>query len=401
MQTLSCLRFSPSSTGWLLLCVATFLVWPLPSLGQEACNRCVEDVVAATHDGCWIAGYIYWNQPPFRYLDLTEAAGRGAFASGRGNRGALRLWPHAISIARSRFPQHLGDAPAASVPDDPSIRVADEIALLIGEPIEVPVDSVERIYPRIGSGLPAVEISRQQLHELAEQDLPFHSRRGGECMGCPMSVEDTTLVLQSGELVSGLLSWHGASVGLNGFDLRDPEARRAHRRLFSGWGEELALWTKSVSGPRRTFRGAASHGFNGELFPGRSFFALGGTALLTGAAEIYALEEVAFLLPGPSRAASPLLIDRDSALRLLHQPPVLAMASYWDSFSAYCFSYEAGQPLENFGQVCRQALVDTSNSPDPSPAVGVQVVQTPGTRRTPAEAPKDSRFLLLYFDAGT
>lgn len=84
--------------------------------GKAGCDACVEDVVVETRDGQWLSGYIYWNKPPFHYLDLGRAADRLELERGTGSTQKLRLWAHAVSISRDRFPSGLGEPPPAPAP---------------------------------------------------------------------------------------------------------------------------------------------------------------------------------------------------------------------------------------------------------------------------------------------
>ena len=377
-----------------------------PTVGDDApCGDCVEDVVVETRNGQFVAGYIYWRTPPFRYLDLEAARSRAALRANGYNR-RLRLWPHAVSISRDRLPASFGEPPpapsAATKARMGALSRADEIALLVGEPVELATDSVRRIYPRIGSGWPALEITQRQLLKLVQSDLPLHAGRGSECLGCPTTVEDATIVLRSGGLVSGLLAWHQSNSPLPGYDLQAPDERKAFRDASYPPSGKVVLWPGAVSGPRRRFKGNTASGAGGAPYEG--FFRLGRTALLMEDPFVYTLDEVSYVLPGPSRQASALPIDLESALRLLHEQPLEALARYQDSVSIFCFSYDPAVRLTELARRCRaeSTLFRQFWDEKALPPEGILgLLSSPGVPRRVTAPDGGARVIAIYYDHGT
>ncbi len=376
------------------------LISPLTAAGASDCADCVEDVVIETDDGRWHAGYVYWNKPPFAFLDLHHRADRRELeGANNGTPGRIELWPHAVAISRDRLGADVGELPPA--PPSRSSAAIREVALLVGDPTELPLDSLRRIYSRIGSGLPAVRISEPQLNRLAASKLPFHDPRSGECLGCPMSVEDVTIILRSGELVSGLMAWHAASHNFQGWGAGD---RPCVRPYLEGDCPDIVVWQEAVSGPRRRFASVASFCCGGELVKGRGFLSVESSVLLVGPARVIPQTEIAFILPGPSRSSYPLLIHRQDALRLLLHKPTLAMESFDDSHSLYCFSFRPEMVLEGMAEACHQAAGETCTpfgvfDPDYRPSC--RGIHAPGDRREPPAAVGEAGVVALIFEMGT
>lgn len=385
-------------------CATTLLLLtsPLTAAGVSDCADCVEDVVIEADDGRWLAGYVYWNKPPFGFLDLHRKADRLELeqANEGDTPGTIELWPHAVAISRDRLGADFPEPPPA--PSSRFVAPSSEVALLVGEPTELPLDSLRRIYPRIGSGLPALRISEPQLNRLAASKLPFHDPRYGEALGAPIGVEDVTIILRSGELASGLMPWHMASLNFQGWGSGD---RPCVKPYLKGDCPDVVLWQEAVSGPRRRFASAASISYEGELVKGRGFLRVGSSVLLVGPARVIPQTEIAFILPGPSRSSYPLLIHRQDALRLLLHKPTLAIAmpSVGDAASLYCFSYRPGTVAEGLAEACRQAARERCTpfgALDPDYRPSCRGIHTPGDRREPPAAMGDG-VVALVFEMGT
>ncbi len=384
-----------------LLTIFLLMLWTSTVWGESRCDDCVEDVVVETRDGQWLSGYIFWNRSPFRFLDLSRHERRLELERGSGSTGTIRLWLHAVSLSRQRFPPDLGEPPAVPEPMTQWYSRRDhEVALLVGEPTEILIESTRRIYPRLGSGLPAIRVSEEQLVQLADLHLPFHVRRAPqECMGCPMTVEDATLLLKSGEWVSGLLPWHAATAVLRGYDYReeaDPPIRGFG--LFGWQTDEVVLWTDAVSVPRRKFESVASTDDFGKLVKRRGFFRVSPAVFVVGSPRVVPLSEIALILPGPSTSRYPLLIQRADALRILLEQPSLATVVFGSPDEHYCFGYGPEATFEDLARVC-----DLGASRYTSGAIHPQhlVVQAPGSLRQVPALENDATFITLRFDSGT
>ncbi len=72
-----------------------------------------------------------------------------------------------------------------------------------------------------------------------------------------MSMEDVTIILESGELASGLMAWHAATQNFRGYDAENSE-RPCVNPYQKGDCPDVVLWQEAVGGPRRTFESAAS-----------------------------------------------------------------------------------------------------------------------------------------------
>ncbi len=387
-----------------LLTILLLMLWTSTVWGESTCADCVEDVVVETRDGQWLSGYIFWNRSPFRFLDLSRQQSRLVLERGSGSTGTIRLWLHAVSLSRQRFPPDLGELPA--VPDPMTqwySRRDHEVALLVGEPTEILIGSMRRIYPRLGSGLPAIRVSDEQLAQLADLHLPFHVRRApAECMGCPMTVEDATILLKSGEWVSGLVPWHAATAVLRGYDYREGADPPISGFGLSGWQtDEVVLWTDAVSAPRRKFESAASTDDPAKLVRRRGFFRVGPAVFVVGSPRVVPISEITLILPGPSTARYPLQIQRADALRLLLEQPSLAAVFLNDPVELNCFGYGPEVTFEDLAKVCDSEAISASG--DESGAIHPQhlVVRAPGSLRRVPVLEDDATLITLFFDSGT
>ena len=337
-------------------------------LAQEPvdCPTCVEDVVVETHDGAWIGGYIYWSRPPFRYLDLKKPGDRLRLQRHGRVEDEVRIWVDAVSVSRDHWPDVLGEPPPLP-PAPPGNAVGgEERGGASGGGAKVGL--CLRHSPHLSAhrfGAPAVEVTRQRLLELVETSLPFQPRGGSECLGCPMTVEDVTLILKSGEWVSGLMSWHVAT-WLRGYDLRTETPTPGE------WGagdlnEPLEIWLETVSGPRRRFETSAYFDRERQLMRGRAFPRVPGAVLLTGEPRRIDLDDIAFLLPGPSRPTYPLHVDRTVARRLLLEEPTFFLSFSRDVADASCLAFgfeeEDVQALRRLANICGKLDPEGSLAP--------------------------------------
>lgn len=378
-------------------------------LAQESadCPTCVEDVVLESLDGSWVGGYIYWSRPPFQYLDLQHSGDRLRLQRHGQAEREIRVWADAVSVSRERWPSALGEPPPLPpAPPGQLWGAKEEVALLVGTPRAVPVAEIRRIFPRIGSGAPAVEVTRRQMLDLVETHLPFQPRGGSECLGCPTTVEDVTLVLKSGEWVSGLMGWHVAT-WLEGYDLRND------RPTPGNWSagaldEPLEIWQEAVSGPRRRFEASAYFDREGRLMHGRAFPRIPMSVLLSGAPRRISLDDIAFLLPGPSRPTYPLHLDRTVARRLLLEKPTFFLSFSRDVADAVCLAYglEEGDvtALRRLASTCSQLSPDGSLSPVTDD--DVIFVQSPWWARLTGVSSRsvvdsETMIVVMHFDGGT
>lgn len=398
----------PRSTFWVLALCFLSLWHASGVLAQEQvdCSTCVEDVVVETHDGRWIGGYIYWSRPPFKYLDLERPGDQLRLQRHGQGEGGLHVWTDAVSVSRERWPEGLGEAPPLPPAPAGQWRGAQDVALLVGTPRSISVAEIRRIFPRIGSGEPAVEVPRRQMLDLVETNLPFQPSGGGECLGCPMTVEDVTLVLNSGEWVSGLMGWHVAT-RLQGYDLRDEP-------LVDGfWAAgdldgHLEIWQEAVSGPRRRFKSPVFLDQDRNLQGGGAFHRIPESVLLTQAPRRIPVDEVAFLLPGPSRPTYPLHMDRTVARRLLLEKPAFFLRFSRDVADAVCLAYglEDGDAaaLRRLANICSKLAPDGSLSPVTDD--DVIFVQSPWWARLTGVSSRPvvdagTMIVVMHFDGGT
>ena len=386
-------------------CCYLVLLWAQAAAAYPDCPTCVEDVVVETLDGEWIAGYIYWSRSPFRYLDLHDSSDQRRLAQEAGPLAELRIWQHAASISRDRVPEEWGEPPP--VPPPPPgyrsyFRRAEEVALLIDEPLEIHRGSIRRIYPRIGSGLTSLRVTSDQMLRMARDHLPLiPSDTRMSCPGCPAVAEDVTIRLRSGAWVSGLVQWHVFHGRLAGYDSQELERQKvSFPFLRQGEGDELVLWPEAISAPRRVFH---SHGKKTDQgFEQQSgFLRIPGSVLLVASASVIPLSEIALVLPGPSDSEYPLSLNRRDSRKLLLATPTWAIHDLEDEQGLYCFAYGSTVSLKNLAAACDQKTVWEHRGTVVPNRPAIRIARQPVESLEIPTAPEAETILLVYFDWGT